>query len=35
MDILFWTKEAKIYIGKKIVSSPSGAGKTAQLHVKE
>ena len=29
------TKEARIYKGEKIVSSISGAGETAQLHVKE
>ena len=29
------TKEARIYNGEKAVSSISGAGKTAQLHVKE
>ena len=29
------TKEARIYIGEKTVSSISGAGKTGQLHVKE
>ena len=29
------TKEAKIYNGKKTVSSISAAGKTEQLHVKE
>ena len=29
------TKEARIYNGEKTVSSLSGAGKIAQLHVKE
>ena len=29
------TKEARIYDREKTVSSISGAGKTAQLHVKE
>ena len=28
------TKEARIYNGKKTVSSISGTGKTGQLHVK-
>jgi len=28
-------KEARIYNGKKTVSSINGAGKTEQLHVKE
>ena len=28
------TKEARIYIGEKTVSSISGAGKIGQLHVK-
>ena len=28
------TKEARIYNGKKMVSSTSAAGKTGQLHVK-
>ena len=28
-------KEARIYNGEKTVFSPSGAGKTRQLHVKE
>ena len=29
------TREARIYIGEKIVSSVSGAGKIGQLHAKE
>jgi len=29
------TKETRIYNGEKTVSSISGAGKTAQLYVKE
>ena len=32
---LIYDKEARIYNGKKTVSSISGAGKTGQLHVKE
>ena len=32
---LIYDKEERIYNGKKIVSSISGAGKTGQLHVKE
>ena len=35
MDILFLTKEARIYNGTKTLSSISGAGKTGQLHVSE
>ena len=35
MDILCLTKEARIYIGEKIDTSVSGAGKTDQLYVKE
>ena len=35
MDILFLTKEAKIYNGAKIVSSISASGKTGQLCIKE
>ena len=31
----FLTKEARIYNGAKTASSINGAGKTAQLHVKE
>jgi len=29
------TKEARLYKGEKTVSSISGTGETAQLHVKE
>ena len=32
---LFLIKEARIYNGEKTASSISGAGKTAQVHVKE
>jgi len=35
MDTLYLTKEAKIYNGKKAISSTNGAGKTSQLHAKE
>ena len=35
MGALSLTKEARIYNGEKTVSSLSGAGKIAQLHVKE
>ena len=35
MDTLFLTKEARIYIGAKRVSSISAAGKTGQLHAKQ
>ena len=35
MDTLFFTKEARIYNGKKIISLTSGAGKTGQPLVKE
>ena len=35
MGTLSLTKEARIYNGEKIVSSISGDGKAAQLHVKE
>ena len=35
MDTLSLTKEAKIYNGKKTISSISGAGKTGQPLVKE
>jgi len=35
MSRLFLTKEARIYNGAKTTSSIYGAGKTAQLHVKE
>ena len=31
----FMIQEARMYKGKKIVSSVSGVGKTGQLHVKE
>ena len=31
----FMTKEARIYSGRKTLSSISGTGKTGQLHVKE
>ena len=31
----FFTREARIYNGAKIVSSVSAAGKTGQLHIKE
>ena len=34
MDILFLTKEARIYNEAKTASSINGAGKTGQLHVK-
>ena len=34
MDTLSSTKEARIYNGKKTISSTSGAGKTGQLLVK-
>ena len=32
---LIFTKEERIYTGKKTASSVSGAGKTGKLHVKE
>ena len=35
MGTLFLTKEARIYNGAKTASPINGAGKTAQLHVKE
>ena len=35
MDVLFLTKEARIYNGTKTASSISGARKTGQLHVNE
>ena len=35
MSTLFLTKEAKIYNEAQTASSINGAGKTAQLHVKE
>ena len=35
MGTLSLTKKARIYNGEKTASSVSGAGKTAQLHVKE
>ena len=35
MDILFLTKEARIYNGEKTISLTSGAGKTSQPLVKE
>ena len=35
MGTLFFTKEARIYIGAKTASSINGAEKTGQLHVKE
>ena len=35
LDILFLTKEARIYNGAKTASSINGAVKTGQLHVKE
>ena len=35
MDILYLTKEARIYNGAKTASSINDAGKTGQLHVKE
>ena len=35
MGILFFTEEARIYNGAKIVSSINDAGKTGHLHVKE
>ena len=35
MGILSLTKEARIYNGAKTASPINGAGKTAQLHVKE
>ena len=34
-DQLICEKEARIYNGKKIVSSINDAGETGQLHVKE
>ena len=33
MDIVFLTKEARIYSGAKTASSMNGAEKTGQLHV--
>ena len=35
MGTLSLRKEARMHNGEKIVSSISGAGETAQLHVKE
>ena len=35
MGTLSLTKDAKIYSGKKTVSSTRGPQKTGQLHVKE
>ena len=35
LDILFSTKEARLYNGAKTASLINGAGKTGQLHVKE
>ena len=35
MDILFLTKEARIYNEAKTASSINGAEKTGQLHVKD
>ena len=35
MDILFLTKEARIYNGARTDSSRNGAGKTGQIQVKE
>ena len=35
MGTIFLTKEARIYNGAKTASSVNGAGKIAQLHVKE
>ena len=35
MGTLFFTKEARIYIGAKTASSINGAGKTGRLCVKE
>jgi len=35
MDNLSLTKEAKIYHGKKTISSTTGGGKTGSLCVKE
>ena len=35
MGIIFLPKEAGIYNGAKTASSINGAGKTAQLHIKE
>ena len=32
---LSWTKEARVYSGKKTVSSASGAGKVGQLHINQ
>ena len=35
MGTLSLTKEAKIHVGEKTVSSISGAGQTGRLHVKD